>query len=399
LYLAVIKRLQLPIAVAAILVFSICGNTNLQAQSTATLSAPAEFLRYLTPPGTQNGFLRPTRIFTDPKFDEVYVADPGHNRITIFDKNGTFKFDFPVGARCGAPLDMAVNSQGIIYVLGSAPEGRQVMTFDYDGLFLGRFEDNPDAWTDSLNIVSIAIDNQDRLYLLDQYHLQIIRFGSDGRLDLQIPLGNGLDAPDKDELILGSLSISNSGTIYLPLASLGTVYRYDGSGRPLQPIGYKGNDLGELNFPISVAETDDGIIMVLDKHRYNVICFDLSGRFLGEFGGKGSSPGWFYHPTWLAVDELDHIYIGQVYLNRVQVCALPDFIRDRQKQVNSPESDSLKSSTSIFDSANPNLKSMRALHVSYSSLMRVPTFTSINLQDNYLLSTHLQPALWRFRNA
>jgi hypothetical protein len=57
-----------------------------------------------------------------------------------------------------------------------------------------------------------------------------------------------------------------------------------------------------------------------------VVCFDADGGFLGEFGGKGISPGWFYHPTLLAVDDSDLVYIGQVYRNKIQVCKIPDFI-------------------------------------------------------------------------
>ena len=38
----------------------------------------------------------------------------------------------------------------------------------------------------------------------------------------------------------------------------------------------------------------DDLVAVLDKHRYNIVCFGGDGRFLGEFGGKAS-----------AVDERD----------------------------------------------------------------------------------------------
>jgi hypothetical protein len=66
--------------------------------------------------------------------------------------------------------------------------------------------------------------------------------------------------------------------------------------------------------------------MVLDKHRYTVVCFDSGGKFKGEFGGKGSSPGWFYHPTSIAANDGNSVFIGQIYLNRVQMCHIPEFI-------------------------------------------------------------------------
>jgi hypothetical protein len=72
---------------------------------------------------------------------------------------------------------------------------------------------------------------------------------------------------------------------------------------------------------------EDGTILVLDKHRFNVLCFNRWGKFLGEFGGRGTSPGWFYFPSLLGVDSSDQVYIGQVFLNRVQTCAIPEVIR------------------------------------------------------------------------
>ena len=100
-------------------------------------------------------------------------------------------------------------------------------------------------------------------------------------------------------------------------------------------MGHKGNNLSELNFPVAVTVNDDGIIMILDKHRYNVVCYNMNGTFLGEFGGKGYSLGWFYHPTKIASDGAGMVYIGQIYLNRVQICSLPRFIIDKQKELNS----------------------------------------------------------------
>jgi hypothetical protein len=73
--------------------------------------------------------------------------------------------------------------------------------------------------------------------------------------------------------------------------------------------------------------------MVLDKHRYNVVCFTIDGQFLGEFGGMGFRPGWFYHPNSFAIDNVGRCYISQIYLNLVQVCDLPKFIVEKAKSL------------------------------------------------------------------
>ena len=80
---------------------------------------------------------------------------------------------------------------------------------------------------------------------------------------------------------------------------------------------------------MSVAVTD-GLVMVLDKMRFNIVCFSHEGRFLGEFGGKGISPGWFYFPSLLVADGSDQVIVGQIFLNRVQICRIPRFIAEHE---------------------------------------------------------------------
>jgi len=127
------------------------------------------------------------------------------------------------------------------------------------------------------------------------------------------------------------------GALYIPMPVEGAVHVYATSGRRLRTIGHKGNNTSEFNFPVAVDLTDDGMVMVLDKHRFAVLCFTQEGRFIGEFGGKGSRPGWFYHPS-LLLDLGEHgILIGQVFQNWIQVCRIPDVIAERAERP-APES-------------------------------------------------------------
>ncbi len=77
---------------------------------------PAEFVRFLTLPGEGNHFLRP-RTALDHHHDELMVVDPGHNRVVIFDPNGTYRFEIAGGERFSMPFDVAVDSEGFIHIL------------------------------------------------------------------------------------------------------------------------------------------------------------------------------------------------------------------------------------------------------------------------------------------
>jgi len=84
---------------------------------------------------------------------------------------------------------------------------------------------------------------------------------------------------------------------------------------------------------VAVEVSPEGLIMVLDRNRYCVVCFSADRKFLGEFGGKGISPGWFMGPSLLSVPSADRAIVGQLFRNKIQVCAVPEFIRAKAGQI------------------------------------------------------------------
>lgn len=317
-------------ALSLVVVFSILILTaSVMAQS--ELSVPAEFVRELDPPGTSNSLLRPEQVYIDKKFSEVYVTDTGNNRIAVFDTSGVFKFDFSGREEFGSPTDIVVSSTGYIFVVGtSVRNGRSVFKFDYDGSYMGRLEVTSLPDSVRLDIIRISIDDSDNLYLLMGSNNLVVKVDGQGQYLGEFSILGDLTEKERREIILGSPRI-DADFFYLPVPLLSNVYVYSLSGNFVRTIGNQGNKVGELNFPTAVDVIDHSIVVILDKHRFNVVCFTTEGSFLGEFGGMGYSLGWFYHPQYLATDKLGKIYISQGYLSRVQVCGLPQFIAEKVK--------------------------------------------------------------------
>lgn len=312
-----------------VIIFTIICTTSLFAQS--QLSVPADFVMRLTPPGENNDFLRPSDISIDEQTGEVFVADPGKNRIVIFDSTSTFRFEFPGADYFSTPINVEIDNNGFIYILASTRDGRQVFKFDYDGLFIKVLKlENPN--TDmQLKIISISIENEN-LYLFDDKSQQIFVFDLDGNYMNSFEIMADEEKVNQEEQIVSTILAAND-MIYLSVSTLGKVMVYDTEGKKYRSYGYKGNKPGQLNFPVDVKIVDNSMIMILDKHRYNVVCYSLNGKFLGEFGGKGNSPGWFYHPTILAVNKQHQAYIGQIFENKIQLCEIPEFIKTQAELI------------------------------------------------------------------
>ncbi len=301
---------------------------------TQELSVPAQFVQYLTLPGETNIILRPSKIFVDRHFDEVYVADPGNNRILIFDSLNFFRYEFSGSGYFSMPLDLAVDSKGYIYILAATADGRELMKFDFDGKYLKTLSMPAQENGSRRDIRSIAIDDQDQIYALDEKACEVLVVNGDGNLLNRFTILQDFSDKDKGEVVTGETCIYG-GRFYVPVATVGSVYIYDLGGNLVKMIGHKGSNPGEMSFPISVTINKAGLVMVLDKHRFNVICYTPDGKFLGEFGGKGISPGWFYHPTLLAAAGSSEVYVGQVFRNRIQLCTIPEFIQAKVKQLSS----------------------------------------------------------------
>lgn len=303
----------------------LAGSSVAQQPTGQPLAVPAQFVQRLTLPGEMNELLRPGRMFVDRHFGEVFVSDPGNNRVVIFDQNGVFRFEFYGSDLYGSAHDMVVDSKGYIYILGTTRLGHQLFKFDFDGTLVDTLDISGLTSTVYNAVSSIAIDADDNLYLVLPSDGRIVSLSSDGVERYRFPIAQTLDSKRLQEAVFGALTIDGDRA-YLPISSMSLVEAYDLQGNLLKSFGIRGNLVGQFNFPVEVAVSKDGIIMVLDKHRFMVLCFDEQFRFLGEFGGKGFNPGWFYHPDKLVVDTLNQVYIGQVFNSWVQVVTIPDFI-------------------------------------------------------------------------
>lgn len=298
------------------------------AQDLEAFSVPAEFEKSLRLPGHGDHIRRPTALFEDKVHGEIVVADAGRNRLVFFDRSGVYRFEFDCADRIGSPIGVAVDSRGFVYVLGTSTEGRVVLRYDFDGFFLSELSVDG---VDLSQVVSLTIDDQDQLVLLDgQEVIHVVDAG--GQLVRDIDLRALLSESARSGLAVGLLAAVD-GRIFVPVSTSGTVLVIDiATGQIEKNIGHAGNTAGELNFPIAVDVLPSGIVTVLDKMRFAVVCYSPDGRFLGEFGGKGFRDGWFYHPSLMVATESGEVIVGQIFESRIQVLRVPQMFRSRLSQ-------------------------------------------------------------------
>ncbi|MBS0193904.1 MAG: 6-bladed beta-propeller [Proteobacteria bacterium] len=119
------------------------------------------------------------------------------------------------------------------------------------------------------------------------------------------------------------LTIDDHGNVWLTDVALQQVYKYSHDGRLLLTIGERGvagNDAGHFNRPTEVAVAPDGSFYVSDGYRNTrIMKFSAAGKFLFQWGTKGSGPGQFDLPHGVTLDAHGKVYVADRSNQRIQI--------------------------------------------------------------------------------
>jgi len=104
------------------------------------------------------------------------------------------------------------------------------------------------------------------------------------------------------------------------------VFKFNPEGKVLMTLGKpgvagSGPDL--FDQPTDVVVAANGDIFVTDSHRNGknnrVVKFDRNGKFIKEWGHKGSGPGELSEPHTIAMDSRGRLFVGDRENNRIEI--------------------------------------------------------------------------------
>lgn len=102
-----------------------------------------------------------------------------------------------------------------------------------------------------------------------------------------------------------------------------TITKIDTAGNILLRLGargFAGTGPNTFNGPADVAQAEDGSFFVADGHWNNrIVKFNASGRYLLEWGGRGSGPGQFDVPHTILIDRRGRVFVGDRSNERIQL--------------------------------------------------------------------------------
>lgn len=260
---------------------------------------------------------QPTGLYVDQHTGEVYIADGANARVAIYDAQRRFNFEFSTRDRLANPRQVAVDSEGRIFVLGDQRE-HTLAVFDYNGEYLNYLDLTP--VDGEFNPLSLAMTLEDELLLLTAEPARVFAYSTAGELLKTIELFEGDEKARMTPMLENLNVVGDKMMVTLPMMSQAAVCKLD--GEVIRFIGFAGGGPTELSFPMAATVAPEGGYVILDKHRHLLQFMDTKGAFVREVGNFGMRMGNFFHPTTMAVCADGVILVGQQFANRVQAITL-----------------------------------------------------------------------------
>ena len=236
----------------------------------------------------------------------VYVSSKHSNKIQVFSREGNFSRSFSTS---GYPWQLDFYQNLLVVALANH---NRVEVFDLNGTSLGYFGQSGTALGQVNHPTAVAFDPLGKLHVSEQnnHRIQIFEtngtsLGTYGFFGRQNYSPYGVDKTDE-------------GTFLVTETSGHRVVEIDQNGSILCVITSEGNEEGKVNHPRDVHLGKDNRIYVCDTNQHRVHIFDRNGTFIRMFGTQGSANDQFNQP-WASLASETEIFVLDRYNHRIQV--------------------------------------------------------------------------------
>jgi DNA-binding beta-propeller fold protein YncE len=164
-------------------------------------------------------------------------------------------------------------------------------------------------------VSAVATDSADRVYVCHRGKHPVLIFERDGKF-LRSWGDDLLKTPH-------GLRIDGAGNVWVTDIGNHQVLKFDANGKLLLTLGRKGEP-GEaadrFDRPTDIAVTPERDFYVSDGYGNNRVAkFSKDGKFLKQWGKKGTGEGEFNLPHAICLDTKGRIYVGDRENNRIQL--------------------------------------------------------------------------------
>ncbi|XP_035659426.1 tripartite motif-containing protein 2-like [Branchiostoma floridae] len=233
--------------------------------------------------GSEPGkFWHPGGVVVSPS-NEIFVADHINERVQVHSTEGVYLRHFPTvvpgtGDTDMMPHGICMDGNGTLWVVGRGEKAGHVVQYSTDGTAMAGFEKSHDYR-------GIAVDMRtNHILVADPDAGEVHVFRPDGSLvrTVRHPRGGEMTRP-------GYVTVDGEGNILVSDWDSNSVYVYDESGKFLFQFGGKGSGEGQLMNPLGICTDSSGYILVADSGNDRIQIFTRHSEFVRTLR-TGSNP-------------------------------------------------------------------------------------------------------------
>lgn len=247
----------------------------------------------------------------------LWVVDCGNDQIQIIAPDGTFLEAWDGTPGGGEPFsfaktnggfdgDVAMGPDGRIYVAEPGSSSHRVQVFAPDRTWLATWDDFGMNDGQFVEPMSVAVDAEGFVYVLDLHQKRVQKFDADGNFVLAF----GGDDPEEGELTDPAyLTIDREGNVLVPDWDHSRIVKFSSDGTVLATWGSFGNEPGEFRNPVDIVVDAMGNIYVADLENRRVQLLDPNGSALAAWGTGLTPDGQENLPFGLVLDGMGNLYV------------------------------------------------------------------------------------------
>ena len=244
-------------------------------------------------------------IFFDAE-DNLYEIHPIRNSVIC--RNSQGKVIWETGGnsrdstRISHPVSIAADNNSRLYILDYSSS--KVFIYDKQGHFLTAFSEYGDKNGQLKNPDGDLLFYNSHLYICDGRNQRLQIFSGEGEYISKVG-----EEPGKNHLSYPKcLAIDDKNEIFIGDPSKSRVFVYNSNGKYLRQIGDKKNVPGQLTYPASLLIDRSGNILVADSATGYINIFDNNGNFINHCRLYNKN-GDIAYPLRLAAAKHDNVYI------------------------------------------------------------------------------------------
>ena len=262
--------------------------------------------------GTGDGMFKYPRGVAVTDKDEIVVADECNHRVQVFDSNGTFLRSFGrEGKNAGefrCPDGIVIDRNGNIFVADRG--NHRVQMFSWEETYLGSFGGYGSLDNQLSSPRGLSLDSTGNIIVADVGNKLIKIFTPDGRFVMKIGGQGSLSYPVHCVQCGEYFIVSDSSEHCIKVFNREEHFQYK--------FGKQGQGDGKLNGPSYLLVNESQHLFVCDRDNHRVQVFELNGKFIGKFGTQGSKLGEFNGPLAVAMLSNGRIVVSDQYNHRIQ---------------------------------------------------------------------------------